>query len=66
VTESNEALVAKFAPKIYFNFERNTLLFGRWLLGAEDARVGKGGTCLIFRTESISILSSCRGLRAWR
>jgi hypothetical protein len=29
VTESNEAEVAKYTPKIYFNFERDTLLFGR-------------------------------------
>jgi hypothetical protein len=40
VTESNEAEVAKYAPKIYFNFERDTLLFGRTLLPrGEDPRL---------------------------
>jgi hypothetical protein len=32
VIESNEADVAKYAPKIYFNFERDTVVFGRTLL----------------------------------
>ena len=30
--EGNEAEVAKYAPKIYFNFERDTVVFGRMLL----------------------------------
>ena len=38
--ESNEAEVAKHAPKIYFNFERDTVVFGRALLprGEEPGR----------------------------
>lgn len=38
--ESNEAEVAKYAPKIYFNFERDTVVFGRTLLprGEEPGR----------------------------
>jgi hypothetical protein len=28
VIESNEAEVAKYAPKIYFNFKRDTVVFG--------------------------------------
>ena len=31
VTESNEAEVATYAPRIYFNFQRDTLFFGRML-----------------------------------
>ena len=30
--EGNDAEVAKYAPKIYFNFERDTVVFGRTLL----------------------------------
>lgn len=29
--KSNEAEVAKYAPKIYLNFERDTVVFGRIL-----------------------------------
>lgn len=40
VIEGNEAEVAKYAPKIYFNFQRDTLVLGRTLLpcGEEPGR----------------------------
>jgi hypothetical protein len=43
VIESNEAKVPKYVPKVYFNFERDTVVFGRTLLprGEELGRRGR-------------------------
>lgn len=49
VIESNEAEVAKYAPRIYFNFEHDTVVFGRTLLQrGQEPRHGEYLTCFPF------------------